>query len=497
MKLHASLAVLAMLAAPLCAQVQNLVFETKALAIDSGWRANAAANEVLLFSARVQQPGAVWLRLHLDDSNLPGATRLELTARADGAVQRFDATSLRDYGYRSAYLNGDEVTVELFGAPGVRGARLHLPRVEVGPVQIAPLSQCGPTDDRQPSQDKRSGRQYPTGCSSWLISETVVLTAGHCTANASQQVHFNVPLSSSTGQLRFPPPQDQYAYDTATLQRLDAGVGSDWTVTTVHRNSNTKLYPGQAQGVWYEIGTVPTTPAGQNIRITGYGTGGQLPEWNQAQKTHVGPLNLVRTTSLCYVTDTTGGNSGSPIIHENTGKAVGIHTHGGCTTSGSGCNSGTRIDRSDLTSAIATARNRKHAGSSTPFGTGCGGSAGKPALGAIGFPDLGATYELQVQQVLAGQAGTMMLGASDQKWGNTPLPLALDGIGGTGCSLLVSPDWNYPLATGAGTPKLGFTVPVDTTLIGRSMFAQYASIDKPANPLGVSMTQGLKITIGD
>ena len=37
-----------------------------------------------------------------------------------------------------------------------------------------------------------------------------------------------------------------------------------------------------------------------------------------------------------------GGNSGSPVVHEETGLAIGIHTHGGCSKSG-GANSGTKI----------------------------------------------------------------------------------------------------------------------------------------------------------
>jgi len=42
-----------------------------------------------------------------------------------------------------------------------------------------------------------------------------------------------------------------------------------------------------------------------------------------------------------YQTDTEGGNSGSPVIDDATGVAVGVHTHGGCTTGGGGNNSGT------------------------------------------------------------------------------------------------------------------------------------------------------------
>ena len=42
-----------------------------------------------------------------------------------------------------------------------------------------------------------------------------------------------------------------------------------------------------------------------------------------------------------------GGNSGSPAINDNTGDAIGIHTHGGCTATG-GANAATRIDHPAL-----------------------------------------------------------------------------------------------------------------------------------------------------
>ena len=47
-----------------------------------------------------------------------------------------------------------------------------------------------------------------------------------------------------------------------------------------------------------------------------------------------------------------GGNSGSPVVHEETGEAIGVHTHGGCSETG-GSNSGTRIDRPDFANHVA------------------------------------------------------------------------------------------------------------------------------------------------
>lgn len=345
-----------LLAGALHAQVQEASFQLVPQTLDSGTRNGNQASGSIVFQDFVGTSAAKWLRLHLDGTVLPPGSRLFLTSVPDGAVQWFDGESLRDYGHRSAYFNGNAVVIELQAGPASHGNRVRVSAIESGlDAEPATDSICGTTDDRALSNDVRQGRQYPTGCTSWLISESVVLTAGHCTATAAQQVHFNVPLSSSTGGLRFPGPEDQYPYDTTTLQRLDAGVGADWTAVRTVRNSNTGLYPGERQGAWYALGAVPTTVSGNTIRITGYGTTSSPvdPSWNQAQKTHTGPLSVVGSTNLGYATDTTGGNSGSPILHENTGQAIGIHTHGGCSSTG-GYNSGTRIDRADLQTAIQT-----------------------------------------------------------------------------------------------------------------------------------------------
>src|SRR5690606_16149920 len=144
-----------------------------------------------------------------------------------------------------------------------------------------------------------------------------------------------------------------------------------WSVNQVGTNSNTGLLPTQANGgTFYSLGTIPGGTGGQNITITGYGVS-STGTLSQVQKTHTGPLAQINPTSLCYTTDTTGGNSGSPVIHQNTGTVIGIHTHGGC-SSGGGCNSGTRIDRSDLQNAISTAG--RTPGKFELFGAGCQGT---------------------------------------------------------------------------------------------------------------------------
>jgi V8-like Glu-specific endopeptidase len=486
------------------AQTAPAVYATRSYELDSGYRSNPTPAVATVYRGTVRFDQAAWLRLLFKHTNLPAGSRLRLTAAADGAVQWFDGASLADYQNGSAYFNGNEVTVELLAAAGSVGNRVFVDAVEVGDPGMIPYpeSLCG-ADDRVPSQDPRQGRQYPTGCTSWMINEFTVLTAGHCTTSSSQQIHFNVPFSTSSGSLVLPPPQDQYPYAAGTLQRLNAGIGSDWSVACTTRNSNTGLWPGQAQAAraaafgvpyaWYDLGTVPTSTAGNVIRITGYGTVSSpiSPTWNQVQKTHADSLTQINATSLRYIPDTTGGNSGSPVIHENTGRAIGIHTHAGCTTGG---NQGTRIDRADLQAAIASISRSKVVGKVTAFGAGCRGSAGVPTLGHTGFPRIGTSMTLNVTGVLPGQAGGVFYGFSRTMWGVLNLPYAIPGA--PGCSVFSSLDIAVAAGTGSGSVNIPLAVPNNAALVNGIVDAQYLSGDVAANARGLTTTNSLELQVG-
>lgn len=491
---------LASLVSTAFAQPATVPHSVQPYSLDSGYLSNPAATAQVVFIGTVTVPGEDWLQLRFRDTNLSVGSRLRLTSVKDHAVQWFDAGSLRDYANASAYFNGNQVVVELLAAPASTGNRVNVVEVMAGsafPVGVKTI--CGPTDDRTPSNDRRQGRQWPTGCTSWLVNATTVLTAGHCTGSSAQQIHFQVPFSTSSGGLVLPPPRHQYSYDMSTLRRLSGGTGADWAVAATVRNSNTGLYAGQAQGDWYDIGAVPTTTSGQIIRITGYGTTGSgVPRsWTQVQKTHTGALVTISPTLLRYTADTSGGNSGSPVVHENTGLAVGIHTHGGC-SAGGGSNLGTRIDRSDLLAAIQATRYIKSAGLIVPFGSGCAGSAGTPTLGSEGFPDLGKTILVNASSLPANQAGVLFFGSNNENWNGATLPLDLTAYGMAGCSLHVSLDVGLPMTADAqGFASTPFAVPSVSSLIGLAMFGQYATLDPGANTLGVVWSNGIIVLIGD
>ncbi|MEZ6243969.1 MAG: GC-type dockerin domain-anchored protein [Phycisphaerales bacterium] len=318
---------------------------------------------VSVYAVEASAPGAPWIRLRFDKVTLagiigtPDAAMLRITSLEDGAVQYLDAVSVKQWGLRTAYFNGDTVLVELLAAPGAGPSRVSIAGVIAGePVQGAPRSLCGTVDDRVLSSDPRVGRLMPIGCTAWLFNNRphCLITAGHCGPDPASVMQFNVPLSNAAGNPVAPPPQDQYPVDPASIQSTGPlGVGNDWSTFGVFDNSNTGLSPLEAQGDSFTLADEAPPVAGQTIRVTGFGTtASPVPAtWNQAQKTDAGPYTENLGPIIRYAMDTTGGNSGSPIIDESTGLAIGIHTHAGCNDVGG--NQGSNINLPDLQYALA------------------------------------------------------------------------------------------------------------------------------------------------
>ena len=327
---------------------------------DSGEVSNDGSRPEVVISETVYLGGAQWIRLHFDRLELSGdvfsgrGSILRLTAHADGAIQELNAIHCEQWGDRSCYFNGDAVQVEVLAWPGTGPNRLAFGRIEVGLPPGTYPSQCGPTDDRVLSADPRAARLLPVGCTGWIIDDCnhCMLTAGHCIAGSVNTAQFNVPLSNGSGGINHPPPEDQYAVDPASEQGTGSGIGNDYGYFGVFPNPNTGLLPHQAQGDYYVLSLPPSFDPSQQIRITGYGTDSSPSTHNQVQQTHVGPRISAGGSEMEYQTDTTGGNSGSPVIWEQTGFAVGIHTHGGCSTNSG--NHGTGTNNSGLQNILAS-----------------------------------------------------------------------------------------------------------------------------------------------
>jgi len=495
-QVHA-LAVILCLAASAASQVAPVYTEVRKLTLDSGYMDNVTDQETVVFTKVLETQNVTWIRLYFSNCNLPKGSRIRMTSLADKAVQFHDGRSILDYGETSCYFNGGSVRVELLVGPGTRASRVQVNHVMVEPtLKIrTPNTICGTVDDRKFSTDPRVGR-LSNGCTGWLINKRTAVTAGHCqSSSGSTIVSFNVPKSTSTGTRVQSHPNDQYPNITSSIRRVNGGVGNDYAVMLLNRNSNTQKYPGEAQKQWFQLGQVPSNTANQNIRITGYGSTSPRNERHYAQKTHVGPFYQISGNRLRYRTDTTGGNSGSPVIHENTGHAIGVHTHGGCRSSGTNnANSGTSIN---LFRTVAEALLKSSGiGLIQTFGSGCKGSAGTPSLSASGIADIGGTVTFTVQNVPSFAAGLLFAGSSNTADGAVKLPRDLSNFGMAGCSQLVSLDMVLNMSTTATVGTLPGRIPFDYQLVGIKVYVQHVVEDKKANSFGLVVSNGVLVDIG-
>lgn len=430
----------------------------------------------VVFRTEVRVPEASWLRLWFDGLELAGTpgvdgSYLVITSREDGAWQRLDAEHAANWEMSSAYFNGDTVEVELWAYPGTGANRLAFTEVMAGEEPVGGRSICGTTDDRELSYDPRVGR-LSNGCTGWLIdhggSRNRLLTAGHCISNGTtgSVMFFNVPLSTATGGFRPPAPEYQYPVQNGSIQSSGSGgVGNDMAVFQTHANSNTGMAPMTAQGSAFVLAAAAPGGSGHTVRVTGFGLRNSdfpqiPPEWSRTQKTHDGPVTSRTAIALRYRPDTTGGNSGSPVILESTGLAVGIHTHGGCSTTG-GSNSGTVIEHPTLQGYLANPQGTsiEEAALTELVTTFAGGESG-PVNGAVYFDvqtDAGVgalrvrALELNIGSVRSTEFQVFVYRTDGSAEGKTLSP-GLWTLAGEGNGLAAGPD---------GRTRVVLTTPVE------------------------------------
>jgi len=341
----------------LFAQPAEIPYHVEPYEMESGFYngSNQAGNTIEVFSSIVKIEDFPWMGLHFSKANLGRESYMIITSLKDGYWQRLDAVSLEQWNDFSAFFNGEAVEIQLFAAPFDNGIFVNINEVIVGDWQGGNVieSICGPTDDRIASDQPATGRLMSIGCTGWIIPNGKIVTAGHCLGGANV-MEFNVPISLPNGTTQHPPPEDQYSVNSSTIVGTGSGVGNDWGVFEVFPNSITGLMPHEAQGSYF---TLQQNLGPDSIRITGYGVDGPPPGYgngprdstNQTQQTQSGPNAGSSGTTMRYVTDTQGGNSGSPVIDEASGFALGVHTHGGCS---SGNNSGTSFFHPNFWAAV-------------------------------------------------------------------------------------------------------------------------------------------------
>jgi V8-like Glu-specific endopeptidase len=336
--------------------------------LTTGEIVSAAGETGTLARLVVEVPGARWLRLRFGEVRLAGdpaadGSVIRLTSATDGEVQELDAQDLRRWGGTSAYFNGPRVEIELRARGAAGENQVQLVDAVVGEPAgpggaYGERSICG-VDDRRPCDDRAVARYLPSGCTAWLFEDAnhTMLTAGHCSVAVGGVTEFNVPLSSPDGTIVHPSPRDQYPVEATSVQMAYSGLGNDWTYFGCYPNSQTGLTAYQAQRAAFVL--APEAPAadGRWVTITGYGVvDAPMPRaWNQSLKAGAGEYGGVEGTTIRYTADTTGGNSGSPVVLWDDWTVIGIHTNAGCTAS-DGWNGGTAVQTPGLQRALAHPR---------------------------------------------------------------------------------------------------------------------------------------------
>ena len=331
---------------------------TRTLRVGAEGLINDTSDPTLVFQHVVTMHNASSIQVLFGRTNLPAGWLLRTTSLVDGAAQHHTSRTLDQWRSTSAWFNGSMVLVEVIAAPQSGPGHISIEGVRGMGGVADDRSICYGVDDRVLSYDDRSARVVPIGCTGRLIDDPArqFLTAGHCMDNPSvvEVMEFNVPLSNGDGSWNHPGPEDQYPIDPVSVQFTDGGIGNDWSYYGCFPNTETGLTAYQAQGVSHVLASAAPTVDGRDITITGYGSTSSpvSPTWYGVQKTHTGPYMHNSSFNVGYQTDTTGGNSGSPVLDELTGLAIGIHTHAGCDGSG-GYNNGTAIEHTDLQDALA------------------------------------------------------------------------------------------------------------------------------------------------
>jgi hypothetical protein len=116
---------------------------------------------------------------------------------------------------------------------------------------------------------------------------------------------------------------------------------------SVFPNSNTSLLPKEAQNTFFQV---EQNTSFMTVRVTGHGVDDGSA--NYTQQTSTGSQTAVTGTTIWHSVDTRGANSGSPIINESNGKAIGIHTNGGCQDPTLESNFGTSFTNTSLWNEI-------------------------------------------------------------------------------------------------------------------------------------------------
>jgi len=174
-------------------------------------------------------------------------------------------------------------------------------------------------------------------------------------------------------------------------------------------------------------------------------------------------------------------------------RMIGVPSLGGVLVHGAYGDGWTTLNETWLYTAPAVAARF------APFGAGCAGTAGVPALAAAAgqLPWLGSSFTVDFTNLPAAPGPVFAcIGLSRTQWGALPLPYPLAGFGMPGCSALVDPAATTLRTSSGGFADWSFGIPSLLPLEGVQFFVQGVVFDAGANAANFVVTNAGDGTVG-
>ncbi|MDG4798852.1 serine protease [Micromonospora sp. WMMD1082] len=308
----------------------------------------------------IRHPGATYVKVHFSSLRLAPGEYVTVSSPDGRESYRYDRHLDRatgaDYttdgrpGFWAMSVEGDTAVVTLHGSRTSRGSAATIDRfwrgydrAEISQYNFSTQSVCS-TDARRdvvcyqsshPTEYARSNavaRLLISGggmCTTWRVGNTNrMLTNKHCfstqSAVSGSEMQFNYQCATCGGAN----PGAGTKVSGATLYRVSAGGSSQLDYALYSVNNFAAI---QGFGTLYLA--TSATSNGTQMYIPGHGDGNpkRLSIFEDAQN---GPRCTVRnanynTWNISYSCDTSGGNSGSPVLNSSH-RVIALHHLGGC-----------------------------------------------------------------------------------------------------------------------------------------------------------------------
>lgn len=308
----------------------------------------------------IQHPGATYVKVHFNSLRLAQGDYVTVSSRDGKESYRYDRHLNRatgsDYttdgqaGFWAMSVEGDTAVVTLHSSRPSRGSAATIDRfwrgydrTEIAAHNFSTQSVCS-TDARRdvvcyqnshPTEYARGravARLLISGgglCTTWRVGNTNrMLTNKHCfstqSAVSGSEMQFNYQCATCGGAN----PGAGTKVSGATLYRVSSGGSSQLDYTLFSVNNFAAI---QGFGTLYLATTA--TSNGTRIYVPGHGDG-SAKRLSIYEDTQNGATCAVRnanynTWNISYSCDTSGGNSGSPVLNASH-RVIALHHLGGC-----------------------------------------------------------------------------------------------------------------------------------------------------------------------